>query len=90
MTRRGKWRRGWRLGVAALVVWLPAAARAGEPDALEQRPSSSAPIEVSELELDSLLDLEVSAATKSPVKIADVPIAVPAPIAPLLPRAGMR
>ena len=71
MMQRGRWM--WRLGAAALVASLaPGTARAGPGDALTEAPSGQ-PIEVSQLELESLLDLEVSAATRQPVKIGDVP-----------------
>ncbi|HKE16848.1 MAG TPA: TonB-dependent receptor [Kofleriaceae bacterium] len=63
-----------RLGAALLVACAaPAAAWAGGQESLPEQPTGAAPIEVSQLELDSLLDLEVSAATKQPVKIADLP-----------------
>ena len=59
---------------AALAVWLaPAAALAGGPDPLPEQPAGGEPIEISQIELESLLDLEVSAATKQPVKISDLP-----------------
>ena len=54
----------WTLVLVLLV--LGGAARA-------EQVVAAPPIEVSELELDSLLDLEVRAATRQPVRIADLP-----------------
>jgi outer membrane receptor protein involved in Fe transport len=63
--------RAWA-GAAALAVWLaPGAAPAERPEVLD--PPGGEPIEVNQLELESLLELEVSAATKQPVKIGDLP-----------------
>lgn len=73
MTRRGP-SRGLGLPAAALAVWLaPAVALAGGPDPLPEQPAGGEPIEISQIELESLLDLEVSAATKQPVRISDLP-----------------
>jgi outer membrane receptor protein involved in Fe transport len=61
-----------RAGSAALAAWLvPAAAWAEPPEVIPD--GAGEPIEVNQLELESLLDLEVSAATKQPVKIGDLP-----------------
>jgi outer membrane receptor protein involved in Fe transport len=56
--------------VAAVASLVAGAARAQEIGA---PPAPGEPIEVSQLELESLLDLEVSAATRQPVKIGDAP-----------------
>lgn len=73
MMVRGRW--GWgRLGAAGLAVWLaPVQARAEGRAPVPDGAAGADRIEVSQLELASLLDLEVSAATKQPVKIADLP-----------------
>ena len=65
-----------RLGVSlAALLLAPAAARAqGEPTEVPELPGATGePLEIAEVELGSLLELEVTVATKRPVKISDVP-----------------
>jgi iron complex outermembrane receptor protein len=55
-------------------MWLaPTTARADDQGQGLDPPPEGEPIEISQLELESLLDIEVSAATKRPVKISDLP-----------------
>jgi len=55
-----------------MALLAPAVARADTQPALDG-PAGDQPIEVSQLKLESLLDLEVKAATRQPVKIGDLP-----------------
>jgi iron complex outermembrane receptor protein len=56
-----------------MAVWMvPVSAWAQEAEDLLGAPPGQ-PVEMAELELDSLLELEVTAATRQPVKISDAP-----------------
>ena len=60
--------------LAVGAAWAPEPARAEDlAQQLAQLPPDGGPVEVAELELESLLELQVTAATKQPVRQSDAP-----------------